>query len=644
MYASRRNPASLGRHLALIAVILLGIVTLVGSGGGGGDGGGDGDGDGDDQAPPFPSSVEYSLDFGGLLLTIDGVTLRTTLGLHGIYRKTPRLYTLDPALSTALTGVFAELEPADGLPTLEDSGAITIQIEEALRFGYGSPPVAGVLRLGGANPVMIRVNNNVDGTGQAGVELEHIEFGTTTQSSSHPWEEFAGLMDDGGAPNYQRAASAAWFLLRIVYDHVQTLMEQTQYLPENDAALAAAGSTVGLQSACDPYSLNDSQGTRRFVWADGPGTDSGELGPGDNFHITFNDCYLDRDNTTPGTLYRDGLARLNDYLENRTPFTLGFFDTRFEALRSERADKDNGDPLPGTEVIAGSFRLVNNVPDDSLGFQFLLQADDSTLINVDNQLEVAISGLEGVQRPPLTGGQVLDLLLATLAGDPAGDFCSGGGSYGFDPAPVGDDAPATGKIYELAFADCVIDGGDPALINGTAALTVDSLSGTLESGGDYAVTLTLDPIAVNIEDDAGSSSLSGATRFTRTAAAATYTESSNSIAGKPLLVTEEAFSLALGTYSIASTRDFGTSAYTYGTAGQQALAERSDLPGILTIAVEQALAGIDNELPTEGRLRITAEDASRLTVTFGVATVTLELDTDGDGTVDDTTEIDRDVL
>lgn len=635
MRTTHCNYVSPGRLLALGAVVLLGIVTLMGSGGGGG---GDGNGDGGDAAPPFPSAVRYSADFGGLVFTIGGVTLRTSLGLHGVFRKTPRLYTLDGSTQQTLTGLFAELEPADGAPTLDSDGEIRLQVEEALRFVYGSPPTAGVLRLGGANPVMIRVNNNVDGTGQAGVELEYIEFGSTTASSSHTWMAFVALMDDGAAPDYQRAASAAWHLLRIVYDHVQTLMEQTVYLTENDMALQTAGSNVGIESACDPYP--GSQGTRRFIWTDGPGENAGELGPGDNFRVTFSDCYLDRDTATPGTLYHDGLVRLNEYLENRTPFALGFFDTRFEALRSERADKDNGAPLPGTEVIADSFRIVNNQPDDSLGFQFILQPDDSTIINIGNQLETAITALESVQRPPLTGGQVLDLLVATLAGDPPGDFCSGGGAYGFDPPPVGDDAPAAGKAYVLEFEDCVLDASDPTVIDGTATLTLDSLSGTLAQGGSYQATLTLDPIAVNIVDDAGPTTLSGATRFTRNATADAFTESSPSIAGKQFVVTEESFSLALGPYAIAGSREPGTGDYTLGTAGQQVLAERSDLPGILTIAVEQALAGTGSALPIAGRLRVTAEDASRLTITFGAATVTLALDTDGDGTVDDTTEID----
>lgn len=628
-----RAHASLWNYLALTAAILLGIVTLVGSGGGGG---GDDDGDGGDTAPPFPSSVRYSIDFGGLVLTIDAVTLRTSLGLHGIFRKAPRHYTLDGSTPQALTGLLAVVDPGAGLPTLGGSGEIRMQVEETLQFNYGSPPTAGTLRLGAADPVVIRVNNNVDGSGQAGVELEFF-----LGDSSHTWAEFEALMDDGAAPNYQRAASAAWLLLRTVFDHVQALMEQTQHLTENDIALQAAGSNVGILSDCEPYSVEDSQGARRFIWADGPGETGGELGPGDNFRIEFNDCYIDRDSATPGTLYRGGLIRLNDYLESRAPFGLGFFDTRFEALRSERADKDSGVPLPGTEVTAGSFRLENATPDDSRGFQFILQADASTIINVGNRLEAAITALESVQRPPQTGGQVLDLFIAALEGNPPDDFCSAFGSYGFTPAPFGDDAPAAGKSYELAFADCLIGEDEQTVINGAATMTIDSLSGTLAFGGSYQAEITLDPIAVSIEDDAGPSTLSGATRFSRTATADSFAESSPSVPGKQLLVTEESFNLALGPYIIASSRATGSGAYTYGAAGQQALVERSDMPGFLTIEIEQALAGAGSELPTQGRLRITAEDASRLTVSFGAETVTLDLDTDGDGTVDDTEEIDK---
>jgi hypothetical protein len=62
----------------------------------------------------------------------------------------------------------------------------------------------------------------------------------------------------------------------------------------------------------------------------------------------------------------------------------------------------------------------------------------------------------------------------------------------------------------------------------------------------------------------------------------------------------------------------------------------SDQAGAFTVSVVQAVQGSDPTAPISGKLRIVALDGSNLTVTVTNGSVTLDLDTNGDGTIDDT--------
>jgi histone H3/H4 len=108
------------------------------------------------------------------------------------------------------------------------------------------------------------------------------------------------------------------------------------------------------------------------------------------------------------------------------------------------------------------------------------------------------------------------------------------------------------------------------------------------------------------------------------------------VAGNPLGIAEAEFSSVLAQYTVASSLTIASGAYSYGAAGQQATIDRSDIPGALTIQVEQAIAGTGDNPPDSGRIRITAEDDGRLTITIEDGQLSLALDADGDGTVDDT--------
>lgn len=612
---------------SLIVTLLMIGVAACSSGGGNGDD----DGDGNDRAPPVPSSVAYSASFGGLDLEFDGIEVHADIGLHGLYRRATRHYTF--GAESILTGFVATITPGNGLPTLEDSGGIRLQVTEQLQFAYGQRPTVGAVRIGEGNTVEIRVNNNIDGSGEAGVDLTYFIFGEEI-ISSHTWPEFESLMSINEAPNYSRAASAAWYMLRILFDHVQTLMEQTIHLTENDDVIEAAGSNVGVLTDCDPFS--DTVGNRRFIWTDGPGENPGELGPGDRFRVIFNNCYVDRDTITAGMLYHDGDLRLNDYVEGRNPFAIGWFDTRLEALRTTRIDK-NGAPVIGTEITASSFGYVDDAPTSAIGFHFLLSPDTSTIINAGNVFDVADAAINGLLLPPQVGEIFLDILIAAALDPGVDNICTDGGSHSVDPIPAGDDAPASGKAYDLTFTACALDGALLTL-DGTASMEIDSLSGTLDAPGTYDIAITIDPIALSVNSDGDDSTLSGATRFARNSSPPSLTHTSTNVPGKQLVL-NESFVNTLGPYTITSSENTGSGAFVFGIAGDTLQVDRSDIPGILTVTVEQPIAGSGEDPPQSGRIVIEAEDGGELTASITNGVVTLELDSNGDGTLDDTLQI-----
>lgn len=614
------------RSLALTAVVAFGIVTIVGSNGGGGGGGGNGDGG--DRAPQIPSSVRYTADFGGLILNLGEVTLETRIGLRGTYRRGTRAYTID---SEGLTGLFAIASPANGAPTLDNDGEIRLQVIEALGFVYGGRPTSGVLRLGNINPVMIRVNNNIGGSGKPGVDLEYL-----SSSSSHTWVEFEALLEDESAPHYQVSAAAAWFVLRTVYDHLQTLMDQTIYLTGNDDHLQDAGNGTGVLTECNPYAPESTQGDRRFIWIDGPGQQPGELGPGDRFEISFDECFVDRGEDIAGTLYRDGSIRLNNYLESNSPFGIGWFDTRFDDLRVQRIDREQGNPQPGIIITTGSFGLVDEQPSTAIGFQFLLGPDTSTIINAGNVVEVADAGINALSLPRTIGGIVLDIFIAAVLDPGVDDFCTGG-AHAVNPLPTGGNAPAVGKAYTITFTGCTIDDGEVQTeLDGTLTLTIDSLTGTLDAPGTYNVAITIDPVSLTIASGGEASTLTGATRYARNSAPPLITESMTNVPGKQLFIAEPSFISAFGPYTVAASVNTTTEAFSLGAPGNVAHIDRSDIPGVLVVTVEQAIAGVGDASPASGRVLITAEDDSALRLIIEDGMVTLALDTDGDGEVDDT--------
>ena len=494
------------RYLCLAGVIVLGLMTIVGTGGGGGGGG---DVISDDPAPVMPSRVEYYIGgpggnptTSGLTYTIDTATISVTMALKGIYTRADRAYTLDvspiPRMGVSTNGLDFSLlfDPFD------------IRVDETLQWRYGEYPTAGQFRAASGNFVTVAVNNNVNGTGVAGVDLQLVEFGSPTASVSLTWAEFDAVLDNSAtAPPYQVQAAFSFWVIKAAYQHVQSIINSIDTIAVNEAALENAGSGNGLTFTCDQ--LSSTAGSYQFVWHDAPGEISDALGPGDNFTWSFTECWLDDATLNEDLLYVTGEIELNEYGESSNPLRLSFVDVVANDLVVTETEGMAGAATLGTTMTINSFSTGGRG-----GVYVELLPDTSGVINLTNVFSIAEVGASTVTLP-FEYGEFFINLLEDIAASPALSgtvLCPVSGSidYVMDANPV-----TNGTTIDFTCNTCV-EGTvtDPVTVTGAAALTVNTIIGTLTSGGIYNVNTTLAFDNFGTQDDVGLVVVNGSMNFT----------------------------------------------------------------------------------------------------------------------------------
>jgi hypothetical protein len=336
---------------------------------------------------------------------------------------------------------------------------------------------------------------------------------------------------------------------------------------------------------------------------------------------------------------------------------------KIKGLRPRGSDR--GDAIvpvsDGGFLVAGSSGGVALLAKfDKNGATASLGADDLTfevpptlgVISTNSAVEVAGLGANALILPREIGGAMLDLLVAASGGASPSAFCTGGGTYSFNPAVPATPLPVA---YALSFTNCVAGApGDAIRINGSGTLTVDSVSGT-PSSGTYGLQVTISNFAL-VVDEPGSSpvlgqSFAGGLRIARTATSGNVADALTSPLGVTLNVAETSGatvvrSAAYGPFNVRYTVPAGGGA-TIGQAGDTAtVTSGSDS---FTVSVLTAIAMPATGQPTAGVYRVTAQDASRLTATLSGSsgadsTAALAIDANGDGTDDGTISVPWDFI
>lgn len=615
------------RWLQLFYSLLL-LTILAGCGGGGG--GGDTTVT-DDPAPPMPARMKYVAggpggdpSTTGVTMLDGALTITVRFYITGSYVPATKIYTL--TLSPVPRLVISPSGQGFDLPVSDVSGTFGLLVEETLQWRFGEHPTAGSFRVTAGNYIRVVVNSDVTGTGIAGVDIQLVEFGEITESTSLTWTQFDALLNNVAAPSYQRQAALAYLTLQRLYQPLQGVVENFTTIAQQESALEASGSGQALSiPLCTPFNANI--GTFNLTWLDGPGNIAGALGPGDNFAIGVTDCWLDDPATTQDLLYASGALLLNAYGESTTPFRLGFDEVILNDLQITQTEQTGaGAGTLGSSTLYNSFSSVM----DREGFYLELTPDVSGTINLVNVVQVAEATAETVTMPSELGNFAVNLLSEAIASTLQTDTvdCPVSGSYDY---VLSSNPFVTGATMSVTFNDCVQGTiSDQTNVNGSYLLTATAYTST----ENLAFTLALDNITS--EDDVGVNTIDGPMNFARVVTSGTSNEVSSSVSGQTLNFTAGGVTATLSSFSLSGTRT--VSGLTLGVPTESFTLQLSTMSDPLSGVITTTFSGPEMLALEAGAVRLTAPDSSNMlmTITDATGAVTLALDSDGNGSAEDT--------
>lgn len=617
----------LRRWLALTLSMLV-FVTLSGCGGGGGDSGTDIT---DDPAPPMPARVKYIVggpggdpNTTGFLMLDGALSITASFYLDGSYTPATKLYTLN--LSPVARLVVSPSGHGFTLPVSDLSGAFAVIIEDSLQWTVGQHPVSGNIRIAAGNYIRATVNSDVTGSGVPGIDIALVEFEVTTASASLTWAEFDALLTNASAPTYQREAALAYFTLQRLYQPLTGVIQNFTTIAQQESALEAAGSGRAISvPLCTAF--NASTGTFNLTWFDGPGEIASALGPGDRFAIGVNNCWLDDTSTAHDLLYVSGGMQLNNYLESTTPYTVGFNDVVFNNLAITQTEQTG----PGTGILGNNtlYNTYSTVAGRD-GIYIMLTADVSGTINLVNVLTIAQATATTITMPSELGNFAVNILTDALAGAALSGTttCPVSGTYDYT---LSHNPFITGATMNVTFNNCVQGTvSDQTKVNGSYLLTAAAFTST----DNLAFTLALNNITS--EDDVGINTIDGPMNFARIVSAGTSNEVSSSVSGQSLNFMASGITASISNFSLSGARTF--SGLTLGVPAETFTLQLSTMSDPLAGEITTTFSGPEMLALEAGAVRLSAPDGSNvlMTITDTTGAVTLALDSDGNGTAENT--------
>ena len=176
------------------------------------------------------------------------------------------------------------------------------------------------------------------------------------------------------------------------------------------------------------------------------------------------------------------------------------------------------------------------------------------------------------------------------------------------------------------------DDGVGEIIDGTLDFVVDVFTGDLITGA-YALTMTMDLVNFQVATAIDVSTANGDGTATLNSMLAPYVEASAS--GNSMTTDTNGATETLSAYSSAQTIDAGLDPAPYTMIASGTL-DSSQLSGVVAYSTPVMFEGFGNDYPNTGELLIDGGGSSALLVAINNVDVRIEIDSDGDGTVDDT--------
>jgi hypothetical protein len=187
-----------------------------------------------------------------------------------------------------------------------------------------------------------------------------------------------------------------------------------------------------------------------------------------------------------------------------------------------------------------------------------------------------------------------------------------------------------GDFFSVLAEDC--DDGLGEVIDGTLDFTVDRFSGDiLTSLYDLEMTLTMMDFQVRTAEDVLTSN-GGATVSLNTLGAPMVTAS---VTGDSMTIDTNSSSETLFDFVSTQTLDAGVipSPYTWSASGTL---DTTQLAGIVDYSTPVTFEGFDNDYPHSGELFIEGNNSTARLIAENSVDVTIEIDNDGNGSVDET--------
>lgn len=180
------------------------------------------------------------------------------------------------------------------------SNSLSIQIKEAIKSSGNEYPDEGKVLIidKSANLITMTVSSK-------GVSVVYNYDSPVSIS----WSDFEKLIGSQ-ADTYKQQAALAWTAIELIMSQVDLSMDALTTILENKATITASADHK-LTMNCDTLSGSD-QSIRSMQWKDTSG--NRVLGPGDDFLLTFGNCWVNNSKTKVDNLLF-GPVYLNKYVE-----------------------------------------------------------------------------------------------------------------------------------------------------------------------------------------------------------------------------------------------------------------------------------------------------------------------------------------
>lgn len=185
-----------------------------------------------------------------------------------------------------------------------------------------------------------------------------------------------------------------------------------------------------------------------------------------------------------------------------------------------------------------------------------------------------------------------------------------------------------GDYFDIVYANCN-DG--ISTVNGTLLYTVDDFAGDLAGLYDLTMTATFTDFQVANSEDTLLSNGDVTVRLN----SLTYPTVSADTSGNSLIVDGNNFTMTMTDFAGFYLQDVEAipSPFSQGSSGTM---NHSLLPNIVDYSTPEAFTGFDGEYPSAGEFFVMAPNSSARLVAVDNVAIQILIDTDGDGTVDET--------